>query len=77
MSVVLAGPGTADPLSLARPQEVGVSSQRPEAVQILGPKTVELMVADHLGPEIENNIEKTDPTRKGYGFGLTMAARRP
>ena len=46
------------------------------STQILGRKSVELMVADHLGPEIQNNIEKTDPTRAGYGFGLGFAVRR-
>jgi CubicO group peptidase (beta-lactamase class C family) len=49
---------------------------RLDQVRILGRKSVELMVSDHVGPEIENNIEKTDPTRAGYGFGLTMAVRR-
>jgi CubicO group peptidase (beta-lactamase class C family) len=46
------------------------------STQILGRKSVELMVADHLGPEIQNNIDKTDPTRAGYGFGLGFAVRR-
>lgn len=44
--------------------------------RILGTKTVDYMTADHLGPEIANYIERTDPTRAGYGFGLTMAVRR-
>jgi len=43
--------------------------------RILGSKTVDYMTADHLGPEIANYIERTDPTRAGYGFGLTMAVR--
>jgi CubicO group peptidase (beta-lactamase class C family) len=46
------------------------------SAQILGRKSVELMVADHLGPEIQNNVEKTDPTRAGFGFGLGFAVRR-
>jgi len=44
--------------------------------RILGSKTVDYMTADHLGPEIANYIERTDPTRANYGFGLTMAVRR-
>jgi CubicO group peptidase (beta-lactamase class C family) len=44
--------------------------------RILGSRTVEYMTADHLTPEIANYIERTDPTRAGYGFGLTMAVRR-
>ena len=44
--------------------------------QILGRKTVEFMTADHLGPEIQNNIPKVDPARIGYGFGLGVAVRR-
>jgi CubicO group peptidase (beta-lactamase class C family) len=45
-------------------------------VRILGAKTVDYMTADHLGPEVANYIARTDPTRAGYGFGLTMAVRR-
>jgi CubicO group peptidase (beta-lactamase class C family) len=44
--------------------------------RILGSKTVDYMTADHLTPEIANYIERTDPTRANYGFGLTMAVRR-
>jgi CubicO group peptidase (beta-lactamase class C family) len=44
--------------------------------RILGSKTVDYMTADHLTPDIANYIERTDPTRAGYGFGLTMAVRR-
>jgi CubicO group peptidase (beta-lactamase class C family) len=43
--------------------------------RILGAKTVDYMTADHLDAEIQNSIERTDPTRAGYGFGLTMAVR--
>jgi len=45
-------------------------------VRLLGSRTVEYMTADHLGPEVANYIARTDPTRDGYGFGLTMAVRR-
>ena len=45
-------------------------------VRVLGSKSVDYMTADHLGPEIINNIAATDPSRAGYGFGLTMAVRR-
>ena len=44
--------------------------------RVLGSKSVDYMTADHLTPEIANYIERTDPTRAGYGFGLTMAVRR-
>ncbi len=44
--------------------------------RILGKKTVEYMTADHLGPEIENNVPRTDASRNGYGFGLGFAVRR-
>ena len=42
---------------------------RLEDRQILGRKSVELMTADHLGPEVRTEMP-------GYGFGLTMAVRR-
>jgi CubicO group peptidase (beta-lactamase class C family) len=44
--------------------------------RILARKTVELMRADHLGPEIENRITTMDPACNGYGFGLGFAVRR-
>jgi CubicO group peptidase (beta-lactamase class C family) len=44
--------------------------------RILGRKTVELMRADHLGPNIVNRITTMDPTCSGYGFGLGFAVRR-
>jgi len=44
--------------------------------EILGKKTVEYMTSDHLGPEVQNNIPKVDPSRTGYGFGLGVAVRR-
>jgi CubicO group peptidase (beta-lactamase class C family) len=47
-----------------------------EGTRILGRKTVELMRADHLGPEIENRITTMDPACNGYGFGLGFAVRR-
>ncbi len=45
-------------------------------VRILAPKTVEYMTADHLGPEIQNNVARTASTLEGFGFGLTVAVRR-
>lgn len=45
-------------------------------VRILGRKTVELMSADHLGPEIVNRITTMDPACNGYGFGLGFAVRK-
>ena len=49
---------------------------RLDEARVLGSKSVDYMTADHLGPEIANYLERTDPTRAGYGFGLTMAVRR-
>lgn len=47
-----------------------------DGIRILGRKTIELMRADHLGPEIENRITTMDPACSGYGFGLGFAVRR-
>ena len=44
--------------------------------RILAPRTVEYMTADHLGPEIQNNVARTASTLEGFGFGLTVAVRR-
>jgi CubicO group peptidase (beta-lactamase class C family) len=49
---------------------------RLDETRVLGSKSVEYMTADHLGPEVANYLARTDPTRDGYGFGLTMAVRR-
>jgi CubicO group peptidase (beta-lactamase class C family) len=46
-----------------------------EDKRILGKKTVAYMTANHLGPGIQNNVAKTDPSREGYGFGLGFAVR--
>jgi CubicO group peptidase (beta-lactamase class C family) len=45
-------------------------------VRILGRKTVEMMRADHLGPEVENRITTMDAACNGYGFGLGFAVRK-
>ena len=47
-----------------------------DGIHILGRKTVEQMTADHLAPEVVNNIAKVDATRIGYGFGLGVAVRK-
>ena len=44
--------------------------------RILGRKSVALMSADHLGPEIENRITTMDAACNGYGFGLGFAVRK-
>ncbi len=44
--------------------------------RILGRKTVELMRADHLGPDIHNRITTMDAACNGYGFGLGFAVRK-
>lgn len=43
--------------------------------RVLGPKTVALMTADHLGANIKNNVAGTEPHRDGYSFGLGVAVR--
>jgi CubicO group peptidase (beta-lactamase class C family) len=43
--------------------------------RILGPKTVEYMLSNQLGPEVKNLIQNGDPTRADYGFGLGLAVR--
>lgn len=43
--------------------------------RILGPKTVAHMTANHLGPEIRNNVGVVEPHREGFGFGLSVAVR--
>src|SRR6478609_3770932 len=43
--------------------------------RILGPKTVHHMTANHLGPEIKNNVANIEPHRGGFGFGLGVAVR--
>jgi CubicO group peptidase (beta-lactamase class C family) len=47
-----------------------------DGARILHRKTVELMTADHLGPEVQNNIAAVDASRAGYGFGLGVAVRK-
>jgi len=44
-------------------------------VRILGRKTTEYMLSDHLEPGVKNLIASSDPTRAGYGFGLGLAVR--
>jgi len=43
--------------------------------RILGPKTVEYMLSNQLGPDVKNLIVNGDPTRADYGFGLGLAVR--
>jgi CubicO group peptidase (beta-lactamase class C family) len=43
--------------------------------QLLGPKTVDYMLSDQLGPNIKNLVGNADPTRADYGFGLGLAVR--
>jgi CubicO group peptidase (beta-lactamase class C family) len=45
-------------------------------VRVLGPKTVEVMRADHLGSDIVNRITTMDPSCSGYGFGLGFGVRK-
>jgi CubicO group peptidase (beta-lactamase class C family) len=43
--------------------------------RLLGPKTVDYMLSDQLGPNIKNLVGNADPTRADYGFGLGLAVR--
>lgn len=53
-----------------------LSGGKLDGTRVLGRKTVELMRADHLGPEVANRITTMDPACNGYGFGLGFAVRR-
>jgi CubicO group peptidase (beta-lactamase class C family) len=46
-----------------------------EGKRILGPKTVQHMTTNHLGPEIKNRVAEVEPHRGGFGFGLGVAVR--
>src|ERR1700710_1639436 len=43
--------------------------------RLLGPKTVDYMLSDQLGPNIKNLVGNADPTRADFGFGLGLAVR--
>ena len=43
--------------------------------RVLGRKTVELMLANHLRPETKNLVGNADPAHADYGFGLGLAVR--
>jgi CubicO group peptidase (beta-lactamase class C family) len=43
--------------------------------RVLGRKTVEFMLSDHLRPETKNLIGNADPAHADYGFGLGLAVR--
>jgi CubicO group peptidase (beta-lactamase class C family) len=46
-----------------------------DGTRILGRKSIELMTANHMTPDIDNRIDVTDPNGAGYGFGVTVAVR--
>lgn len=46
-----------------------------DETRFLGRKSVELMTANHMTPDIDNRIAVTDPNGAGYGFGVTVAVR--
>lgn len=46
-----------------------------EGSRVLGPKTVQHMTANHLGPEIKNNVANIEAHRAGFSFGLGVAVR--
>ena len=43
--------------------------------RVLSAKTVSWMTADHLGPDIKNQVPGTEPHREGYSWGLGVAVR--
>ena len=43
--------------------------------RVLSRKTVDFMLANHLGPQVKNLLAGGDPTRADYGFGLGLAVR--
>jgi CubicO group peptidase (beta-lactamase class C family) len=43
--------------------------------RVLAGSTVDYMTTSQLEPGTQNNIEAADPTKAGFGFGLTMAVR--
>jgi CubicO group peptidase (beta-lactamase class C family) len=45
-------------------------------VAVLGPKSVEYMTSDHLGPEVDITDLRNHANMNGYGFGLGVAVRR-
>jgi CubicO group peptidase (beta-lactamase class C family) len=47
-------------------------------VRLLGPKTVEFMTSDQLGPEVDMEEPRGGwgGNLNGYGFGLSVAVRR-
>lgn len=47
-----------------------------DGVRILSRKSVEYMVSDHLGPEVDLSKLNDYPNIRGYGFGLGVAVRR-
>lgn len=47
-----------------------------EGRRILSPRAVEAMVTDRLPADARGSVGATDPTKAGYGFGLTVAVRR-
>jgi CubicO group peptidase (beta-lactamase class C family) len=46
-----------------------------DGTRVLGRKSIELMTANHMTPDIDNRIAVTDPNGAGYGFGVTVAVR--
>ena len=47
-----------------------------DGVRVLSRKSVEYMVSDHLGPEVDLGKLNDYPNIRGYGFGLGVAVRR-
>jgi CubicO group peptidase (beta-lactamase class C family) len=48
---------------------------RLDDARILASRTVDYMTANHLDATMKNDIGAADPTKVGYGFGLTVAVR--
>src|ERR1700704_4342526 len=43
--------------------------------RLLGPRTIDYMLSDQLGPNIKTRVGNAAPTRADYGFGLGLAVR--
>lgn len=46
-----------------------------DSSRVLGRKTVEYMLANHLGPDVRNQVGNGSAVHADYGFGLDVAVR--
>ena len=60
-------------MDYARFAQMLLNGGKLDGVRIIGPKTLELMTSDHLGPNVKVESTLIPP---GHGFGLGFAVRR-